>query len=57
MFAIRVSFKLLFDAGLNTQSVLFQIALPTLASIIAIGLATLSYEKIEKRFLALKKKF
>ena len=57
MFAIRVSFKLLSDAGLNTQSLLFQIALPILASFIAIGLATLSYEKIEKRFLALKNRY
>ncbi len=57
IFGIRVGFKILADAGLDIHSFAFQVALPILASAISIGLAILSYEKMEKPILALKKRF
>lgn len=55
--AIRVVFKLLLDAQISPNSTLFLWLFPVLSSILSVGLAILSYEFIEKKFLALKSRF
>jgi peptidoglycan/LPS O-acetylase OafA/YrhL len=56
LFAIHVILKLLLDAGFVVEDVFFQLLFPLLAAILATGIATLSFETIEKPILKLKKK-
>jgi peptidoglycan/LPS O-acetylase OafA/YrhL len=57
MFALRVSFKLLSEFGFNTKYIAFRILFPLLSTVIALLLASISYEYLEKRFLELKKRY
>jgi peptidoglycan/LPS O-acetylase OafA/YrhL len=57
IFSIYFTYKLLKDIGIVEKSTLFYTLYPIVATLISIGLAALSYEFFEKRFLALKHKF
>jgi peptidoglycan/LPS O-acetylase OafA/YrhL len=56
LFAVHVILKLLLDANFVVEDGLFQLLFPLLAAILAVGIATLSFETIEKPILKLKKK-
>ena len=57
MFAIRLSFKLLSETSIEPTGFLFQAMFPFLATIFAVAMAVVSYEVLEKRFLALKQNY
>ena len=57
LFAIHVVLKLLLDAGFLVENLDFQILFPLFAAVLAVGIATLSFEKIEKPILKLKARF
>jgi peptidoglycan/LPS O-acetylase OafA/YrhL len=54
--AIRLSFKWLCDGGFNPHDWQFQALFVIISTAISVGIAAVSYEKIEQPFLALKKK-
>jgi peptidoglycan/LPS O-acetylase OafA/YrhL len=55
--AIRISNKILESCEIDPKTGFFHIMFPMIATVIAIGFATLSYEYFEKYFLSLKHKF
>ncbi len=57
MFSIRICFKLLADSGLHPERFEFHLLFPLVSAIIAVTLASASYELIEKRFLAMKERY
>jgi peptidoglycan/LPS O-acetylase OafA/YrhL len=57
LFMVRLSLKLLQNAGYSADSEAFIWLFPTLSSVLAIGTAVLSFEFFEKPFLNLKNKF
>ncbi len=56
LFAIHVVLKLLLDANFTIENNIFQLLFPLLSAILAVGIATLSFEIIEKPILKLKKR-
>jgi peptidoglycan/LPS O-acetylase OafA/YrhL len=56
LFAIRLVFKCLTLASLSPDSFVFQVFLPFFSTVLAVAIAALSYETVEKYFLKMKNK-
>ena len=57
MLSIRLSFKVLSDLGIEPGGLIFQTIFPLGSTVFAVLLASISYEVLEKRFLALKDQY
>jgi peptidoglycan/LPS O-acetylase OafA/YrhL len=56
MFSIRLIFKFIYSAGIEPMGVVFKTLFPALSVLVTVGLASLSFELMEKRFLVFKNK-
>jgi peptidoglycan/LPS O-acetylase OafA/YrhL len=57
IFAIRLTFKVLETMNISHVSNMYYCLLPFIATVISVSMAALSYEFLEKRILALRKKY